>query len=346
MKVKPVFKKVIIFLLIIVSGLALWKHELIIYGIRQGYGQFKIIYYAKPVKEVLADPSFPDSLKQKLLLIEEIKKFAFDSLHINFSKNYSSFYDQQGKPILWIVTASEPYKLKAKEWDFPFVGKVSYKGFFEKKLVIEASNDLKKQGFDIEIDEVAGWSTLGWFHDPVLSSMLKYDEGKLAALIIHELTHGTLFVKDRVDFNENLADFVGDYGAEKFLENKYGKGSLQYLNYKNSKSDYILFSEHILRGTKQLEKLYLNMDGSFAKKQKDKLKYQCISHIMKGLDSINFSNNKWKRRAHLKSLPNNAFFIDYVRYRSKQNIFKKEFEEKFKSDFKLYFEYLKKKYPV
>jgi len=345
-KRKIFFKRLLIVVGLLLLITVIWQYELIIYGARQGYGQFEILYHARPIDEVLVDKSYPDSLKQKLLLIEEIKRFAFDSLQINFSKNYTTFYNQKGKPILWIVTACEPYNLKAKEWNFPFVGKVSYKGFFTKELVKQAAEDLKKEGYDIEIDEVAGWSTLGWFKDPVLSSMLNNNEGKLANLIIHELTHGTLFIKNNVEFNENLADFVGDYGTTRFLQYKYGKNSIQYKDYEHSKTDYKLFSEHILVGTKKLDSLYKTMKVSQSINEKDTLKYRLIKNIISSVDTISFANSKWKKRAHIKKLPNNAYFIDYIRYRSQQNIFNKEFKDRFNSNFKIYFAFLKQKYPV
>ncbi len=345
-KTKHFLRRALLLIGLLLLILIVLQYELIIYGIRQGYGQFEILYHAQPITEVLVDKNYPDSLKQKLLLVEEIKKFAFDSLQINYSKNYTAFYNQKGKPILWIVTACEPYNLKAKEWDFPFVGKVSYKGFFAKKLVKEEAEELKKEGYDVDIDEVAGWSTLGWFKDPVLSSMLKNNEGNLANLLIHELTHGTLFIKNNVEFNENLADFVGDYGATRFLLYKYGKNSLQFKDYENSKTDYKLFSEHILSGTKKLDSLYKNMKPGQSVKEKDTLKYRLIKKIITSIDTVSFANNKWKKRAHIKKLPNNAYFIDYIRYRSQQNIFNKEFKERFNSNFKLYFAFLKQKYPI
>jgi predicted aminopeptidase len=54
--------------------------------------------------------------------------------------------------------------------------------------------------------------------------MLERGEGDLANLIIHEMVHATIFVKDSIDFNENLATFIGDRGAEQFLIATHGKG--------------------------------------------------------------------------------------------------------------------------
>src|ERR1700747_1702968 len=121
------------FLLLAIMLFCLIEHNLVIYGISQGKGQLSIALNAQPMEEVLNDKTFPDSLKYKLKLIKEIKQFAIDSIEINPSKSYSTIYNQHNKPILWTVSACEPYSFKAKEWTFPFLGTVSYKGFFNKK---------------------------------------------------------------------------------------------------------------------------------------------------------------------------------------------------------------------
>ena len=82
--------------------------------------------------------------------------------------------------------------------------------------------ELESEGYEVRIRPVGAWSTLGFFNDPILSNMLERSPGALAELIIHEMTHATLYVKDGVDFNENLATFVGEQGALEFLEAQYG----------------------------------------------------------------------------------------------------------------------------
>jgi predicted aminopeptidase len=303
------------------------------------------------LEEYLTDPAFPDSLKQKLVLIQEIRKFAIDSLGINDSKNYTTVYDQQGKPVLWVVTASEPYALVAKEWTFPFLGSVSYKGYFEHEKVLKEERKLKAEGYDTEIDEVAGWSTLGWFRDPILSSMLEKKEGQLANLIIHELTHATLYIKNNVEYNENLASFVGDHGARAFLQYKYGTDSRQYKTYDNSRKNQAKYIQHILHGADLLDSLYKTFTPANDTITRNNLKEELIRKIMANADTINYSGTRRKSLIPHKNnqqeepLPNNAFFMSYIRYRAKQNQFEEEFVTKFDSDFKRYLTYLKETYP-
>jgi predicted aminopeptidase len=227
-KTGKIIRRMFIALLVVVAALTAIYWELVIYGIRQGKGQLNIIWNARPVEEYLQNPQFPDSLKAKLVLINEVRRYAIDSLGLKDTKNYKTLFDQKGEEIMWVVTASEPFRLKAKEWTFPILGAVPYKGFFNKQRAITLRDELQKEGWDVSIRNPGGWSTLGWFTDPILSKMLERNEGDLANLIIHEMSHATIFVKDSIDFNENLATFIGDRGAEKFLIHKYGTGSKEY----------------------------------------------------------------------------------------------------------------------
>lgn len=343
-------RKILLALLGVCIVLGIWYHELIGYGWMQARGQFRILWNTRPVEEVLADASFPDSLKLKIKLIQEIKRYAVDSLGINSSKNYTTFYDQHGQPILWVVVASEKYRLNAKEWEFPVIGTFAYKGFFEHDRANQELDALKQEGYDTRLNEVSAWSTLGFFRDPILSSMLKRSEGQLAELIIHELTHGTLFVKDNLEYNENLADFVGEYGALKFLTQKYGAQSPAALDYLDSKLYGEKYDEHVLRGTLKLDSLYATYNPQTPERVKEEKKWRLIDQIVETVDTLESKPVSGppitkKRRFNKQNLPNNAYFVAYKTYRQQQNSFRREFEEKFNSNFNQYLTYLKKTYP-
>jgi predicted aminopeptidase len=341
-------KKIVFGLFVLLALLLIWQHELVGYGLMQARGQLRILTNTRPVADVLADPALPDSVKQKLVLIQEIKQFAVDSLGLNPSKSYTDYYDQQGKPILWVITAAQPYSLVAQEWAFPVIGTFSYKGFFEKPRADSAVAILKKQGLDTRIGEVSAWSTLGFLSDPILSSMTERSAGSLAELIIHELTHGTLFIKNNLAYNENLADFVGEYGALRFLAQKYGPKSVEYQDYLAAKSFYEQYDDHVLRGTKILDSLYRTFKTRMLVSEKDSLKWRVIRQIVETADTLTDTRPATlpkKRRWHKLNLPNNAYFIGYMTYRKQQNQFRAEFDQRFRSDFTRYLTYLKQTYP-
>ena len=344
--VKRIFRWILELTLLLLCVFAIIYKDLVLYGLSQGKGQLNIVWNAVPTEEILGDPNFPDSLKQKLVLIQEIRRFAVDSLGINNSDNYTTVYDQKGKAILWTVTACEPYELKPKEWRFPVLGSVSYKGFFYKPAAIREAMLMKDQGYDTDIGVTSGWSTLGFFKDPILSNMLYRSEGDLANLIIHELTHATLYVKSSVDFNENLASFVGDQGAQRFLKYKFGKDSKEYRHYMQDKKDEDRFNLYILRGAARLDSLYKMYEKHPEATNIAELKRNMIFDIVNGVDKLRFRNKKRFKRSVMRALSSkNAYFMMFIRYDSAQGIFEKEFREKFNSDLKLYLEYLKKEYP-
>ena len=350
-KVFKILKYTILGALTLLIIFLVYNYDSTIYAYRQARGQLKIITNTRTVSEVLADKTFPDSLKTSIRLIQAIKQFAVDSLGLNPSKNYTTFYDQHQKPILWVMTACEPFELNAKKWHFPIIGTFSYKGHFEKNIADNEISELKKQGFDTQLNEVSAWSTLGYLKDPILSSMLEKSEGRLAALIIHELTHGTLFIKNNLEFNENLADFVGDYGAVRFLEVKFGKNSKELERYQFSKKYNDAYSQHLVRGAKKLDSMYRIFPEKLAIENKKSQKLALILKIINSSDTLLsgsfekrlISRKKWSLNDN--NLPNNAYFIGYLTYQSKQNQFKNEFKDKFKQDFNKYLKYLKQEYP-
>lgn len=319
--------------------------ELLVYGIRQGKGQLNIIWNARPVEEFLDNPDFPDSLKQKLVLINEIRKYSIDSLGLKDTRNYKTLFDQKGEEIMWVVTASEAFQLKAKEWDFPVLGSVPYKGFFNKDLALKLREELVKEGWDVSIRNPGGWSTLGWFTDPILSKMLERSEGDLANLIIHEMSHATIFIKDSIDFNENLATFIGDRGAEKFLAHKYGVDSKEYKQYFTEDEDYLKFADHMLRGSETLDSLYKTMSDQQPVDEKKAIKEKTIRRIVETLDTLTLTDNTNPSARYSKVLPNNAFFMNFRRYQSKQDAFWDEYKTDFHEDLKAYITYLSEKHP-
>lgn len=344
-KAGKIIKRSLLALLLIIVALVIIYWELVVYGFRQGKGQFTIIWNARPVEEFMKDPMFPDSLKTKLHLIERVRKYAIDSLGLKDTENYKTLYDQKGEEIMWVVTACEPFRFKPKEWTFPILGAVPYKGFFIKEKAIELRNELDKEGWDTSIRNPGGWSTLGWFTDPILSGMLERSEGDLANLIIHEMVHSTIFVKDSVDFNENLATFIGDRGTEKFLLSTYGEQSKEYADYVQLDVDFTRYSNHMLRGTELLDSLYKTMKDSDSIEVKKKLKKEAIQKIVNALDTLTLLKHQKPSERFRERLPNNTYFINMKRYQEKQETFWDDYKANFHSDLKYYIKFLSEKYP-
>lgn len=315
-----------------------------VYLVRMGKGQLDIMWHTRPISEILNDSSVVDSVKTKLALVSEIKAFAEQELGFTELSNYSTFYDQQDKPALWVVSACEAYAMQEYKWSYPFLGELGYKGFFDKKLAEIEAEKLRNQGFDADVDPVSAWSTLGWLPDPVLSGMLRQWEGQLARLLIHELTHANLYISGDADYSENLATFIGDKGAFAYLEKKYGAQSTQVIRLKNELADTKKYSAHMLAGYKQLDSLYTAISGE-SLTVKGQLKQQKILEIFNALDTVSFAHEyRFKKQRKVEDLPNNTYFITYKMYRSQQHNFEAEFLKDGKGNIREYLVFLKAKY--
>ena len=333
--------RLMIFLLFAFLAYAIWNHRLIVYGIQQLKGQLHIITNTRPVEDIISEKAVKQEYISKLLLIQKIRKFAIDSLGLNNSSNYTTFYDQQDKPVLWVLTACPQFEMKPYEWHFPFLGNVSYKGFFIKEVGLKEEAALKNQLYDTELGTASGWSTLGWFRDPILSNMLKRKNGQLAELIIHELTHATVFIAGNVEYNENLATFIGEQGALRFLSAVYGSHSVELKTYSDYKNDEAVFGNYMVSACKRLDSLYSTFHQQ-PLKEKLKLKYNLILEIISGIKQLPLNRpEKYIFRFPGATLPNNTWFLSYKRYRSSQTEMELTLNTTFNGNLKSYIQSIK-----
>ena len=343
MKVRKFLKWSGLGLLLIIIVLGIWQRELVGYGWLQLKGQLNVVNNAIPLDEFIELPSTTLEQKEKVKVILEAKQFAFEDLGINYSENYSKIFDQQGKPSMYVVTACDPYYFRPRMWKFPVVGSVPYKGFFDLEKAREEANRIKEEDLEVDIRTAGGWSTLGWFKDPVLSNMLNRSEGDLASLIIHELTHGTLFVKDSVTFNENLASFIGDKGAVMFLEKKYGKDSNEVIAYEASLKDEVTFKKYMLKSAQYLDSVYKSMK-TLPIDEKEKLKTEALNQIRTNYDTLTFASEIYLGYFN-ERIPKNTFFMSMLRYNSQQEELERQLQSEFKGDLLAYLTFLKKRFP-
>lgn len=228
------------------------------YYLSQGYGQLSLLNSRKKIEAVLTSDSLSDPQKKKLRLAVEAREFAENTLGLAKTDNYKTYVALEKPYVTWTVSAAPKWELKHYYWDFLMVGKVPYKGFFKEDSAKQEEAKLKEQGYDTFLRGVTAYSTLGWFDDPVLSSMLGYSESDLVNTIIHETVHATLFIKSSADFNERLATFVGNQGAESFYFAREGADSPTVKQIRRELSDEKLFSEFISKEIRDLANWYAN----------------------------------------------------------------------------------------
>lgn len=310
-------KYLLYFILSILLLFLVFNYSAIIYGLQQGKGQAQLLWNSVEIERLKNDPNTSDSLLEKFALIEQIRKFAADSLGLSIKDNYTTFYDQKGKPILWTVTASPEFEIKPYQWHFPIAGSFPYKGFFDLEKAKAEEKLLQSQSYDTRINEVSAWSTLGWFKDPILSSMLERSTGKLAELIIHEATHSTIYLKDSIEFNENLASFIGRKGAEQFLQYyfKYKEFNEELISYQKQLKRSQLFRNIMRKSIRHLSEKYKTMEREIPISEKKALKQQWIDEMKADLQKSGYYENDSIAEIQIKKFhPNNAYFSGFSTY--------------------------------
>ena len=299
--------------------------ELALYLVKISYGQVQILINTEKIETILKNDKLSKENRQKILWVEEIKKYSVDSLGYKSTKNFTTYFNQHNQPILWIVTACKPFSFEAFEWSFPIVGNVSYKGFFNKNIAEKERFKLYMQGYDADISEVSAWSTLGWLPDPVLSSMLSKSKGRMANLFFHELFHATYYAPSSVDVNENLANFIARKATLQFLQND----TAELTKFLNTTQDDSIYNTFIFKGYEKLKKVYAQSagkDDSFRLAAKEK----ALAAIYRESFDVKLHYPKRYKEYNKQILfVKNSFFIDAHRYDglsdSLNNVFNKKY---------------------
>lgn len=208
------------------------------------------------MSEALQDSKLTPDQKRKLELSQTARRFAFDNLKLKDTDNYSTYIDLKRPYVTWVINAAEKWEMKNYEWKYPIIGAMPYKGFFSESDAQVEKTEMEQKGYDVYLRGVAAYSTMGWFHDSVLSSMLRYKDHDLVNTIIHELVHTTIYIKSNADFNERLAVFIGNKGTELFYKNQEGVDSRTLKLIMAEYDDDKLFSKFITHELKQLDSWY------------------------------------------------------------------------------------------
>ncbi len=178
------------------------------YLTKQAYRQVELLLDRQPVDKVLARGDIPQADNVKLQFTKSILGFA-QKEGLNVTGSYDQFVPIDGAFLTYTVQAAKPFDMTLKTWWFPIVGRVPYLGFFDRIDRDDEASALEQQGYEIHRGAATAFSSLGWFSDPIYQSMLKRSDAELAHLLFHELTHRSLWLQDGVEFNENLAEYVG-----------------------------------------------------------------------------------------------------------------------------------------
>ncbi|MGH8279043.1 MAG: aminopeptidase [Gammaproteobacteria bacterium] len=180
-------------------------------------GELHLLAARRSIAKIVADPATPTALRRQLELAEQIRSYASTALGLPRNGSYTSYVALDQPYVSWTVFATKPYSLAPITWCFPVAGCVPYRGYFHHPDAENFAATLRQRGDDVYIADVPAYSTLGWFNDPLLSSMLGWSDTTLANYIFHELAHQELYLKGDADFNESYAVTVADVGVHRWL---------------------------------------------------------------------------------------------------------------------------------
>jgi predicted aminopeptidase len=217
-------------------------------------GQMKILTERKSIDRLLSAPETPQTLKTRLRLVLDIREFAKEALHLPVDNHYLSYIDLKRPYAVWNVFATPEFSLEPRTWYYPVIGRTAYRGYFSKKMAIRYADRLKKKNFDVYVAGIAAYSTLGWFDDSVLNTVIHRSDTRLSALIFHELAHQVLYVKDDTVFNESFATAVEQEGLRRWMHATHNQPAYRgYLLQRRRREQFI---QLIARFRSRLEALY------------------------------------------------------------------------------------------
>ncbi|MDR2049825.1 MAG: aminopeptidase, partial [Treponema sp.] len=294
------------------------------YTLKQGAAMLGYLGRAVPMEELAGQDAAEDE-RRFAERVADIRRFAMEELGLKESKNYTRYVAIDRDYLAAVVSACAPDSFTRHEWRFPVVGTVPYKGFFDPEDARKEAAKLRADGLDVWVRGVDAFSTLGWFKDPLYSYMKDYSTHALADLIIHELLHATVFVKGQVQFNEQLAEFVGSTGARLYIERRFGPDSPEYREIDAGAADRAAFRNVVSALITELETLYAGNLGREEKlSEKGRIIKAAQERFVSDYDDL-FSSENYRNFAELPV--NNAYLDLYRLYYEEDNFLQTLYQE-------------------
>jgi predicted aminopeptidase len=188
------------------------------YIVEQGIGQYDLLTASRPNEVYLNDPEIPEEIKQKISYVEKARDHFSKYWESEKQRTYSRTTLLNRKAVSYLVISSPTSRIKAQDRCFWFVGCFPYIGFFSEDSAREFAEEIENNEVETYMRPVYAYSSLGYFEDPILSSFFVFDRVELTELVFHELYHLYFFVKNEVELNENLAQFVAQKMTEKYFD--------------------------------------------------------------------------------------------------------------------------------
>ena len=247
-------------------------------------GQLSMMSKRVPIESVIEDPQTSAQTREALSAVLAIRRFAVDELALPDNSSYATYVDLEpddagpernndagpernndgrGRNItVWTVVAADEFSMDPRTWCFPFAGCVSYRGYFNESAARRYAARLEADGLDVLIGGASAFSTLGYFADPVVSTMIAGPEYQLVETLVHELAHQKFYLRGDSDLNEAFATAVAEYGTLRWLMQSGDADGMEA--YRDQVLSRKQFAELIGRQRERLRAIYAGPDSADA----------------------------------------------------------------------------------
>lgn len=300
-----------------------------VYLTHLGTEQMSQIWNREKITELVQSDNLPSSQKERLEFVLKTKEFGVEHLHLSPDSGFVYYVELDREEVGWNVSASYPLEFRSYTWWFPIAGEVPYKGFFDYDRALEEEKKLKQKGLDTRIRVTGGYSTLGWFSDPIFSPQLKWAYPRLAGLVLHEMSHATVYIPGDSKFNESYANFVEEKGVALFYQEE--TEVKDYEKYRNSQKKQKESLELIRNTAVALQSIY---ESEITDSEKRKEKEKTIENFKSTALEMGLVPSEKETLFREKDW-NNEDFIGVLRYKSGKKFFESKFQEA-KGDFSLF----------
>jgi predicted aminopeptidase len=264
------------------------------YPMHASFGHLDLMARRQPLAQVVSDPGANNELKTHLQRVAAMREFASRELGLPDNGSYRSYAPLDRDYPVWNVWVTPEFDLQPRRSCFPLVGCVPYRGYYSKRLAHEYAAGFDEAGDDVMIGGVTAYSTLGFFDDPVTSTMLRLPEERLAGLIFHELAHQVIYVKDDATFNESFARAVEIEGTLRWLESRNDEAALARYRAALARAD--VFFADVKAARAELAALYASAASDEEKRQGKKRIFKAMREAQqqrKTLDPAWSAHDAW-----------------------------------------------------
>jgi len=229
-------------------------------------GHLDVMQRSRPIDAWLADSGTAPELRQRLQQARAIRSFASRTLHLPANDSYRQYADLERRYVVWNVIVTPALSLQPRQWCFPFAGCVDYRGYFDEADALAYASQLDHADSDVYVAGATAYSTLGWFDDPLLNTMLYRDASQLAEVIFHELAHQQVYIQDDTAFNEAFAETVAIAGTRRWLERHAGADALAAYKTRLQREARLL--DMLFAGRRELRAIYTSQATAADKRRR------------------------------------------------------------------------------